>query len=90
MIEGTYTFGVYDLLMFVFCSKLVRRDIKRIHEDIDLANRKRQSIENSLRDSREKLLSLEHNRDFKVGLELQLFELQEALQGHKSDCEVSL
>ncbi|KAI7908021.1 uncharacterized protein BX663DRAFT_17763 [Cokeromyces recurvatus] len=68
-------------------SKFVRREIKRLHTDIDIAYRQKQSIERALNDSKEKLLTLEHQRDFKVGLELQLSELKEQMQEHINECE---
>ncbi|KAI9483092.1 MAG: AAA domain-containing protein [Benjaminiella poitrasii] len=69
-------------------SKTVRREIKRLHTDIDIAYRQKQSVERALNDSKEKLLTLEHQRDFKVGLELQLSELKEQLQEHRNESEM--
>lgn len=71
-----------------FYSKLIRRDIKRIHSDLDSARRASQAIENSIRDSREKLMNLEHKLNFKVGLELQLQETKEQLQEHMDSYKV--
>ncbi|KAI8641195.1 hypothetical protein BD408DRAFT_219411 [Parasitella parasitica] len=58
-------------------SRTVRREMKRIHANMDVYNRKRQSTERALSESKQKLLGLEHERDFKVGLEIQLEELRE-------------
>jgi hypothetical protein len=71
-------------------SKIIRRDIKRIHAELDNARRLSQAIENSIRDSREKLLSLEHKLDFKVGLEYQLQEYKEQLEEHTKSHEVTI
>lgn len=69
-------------------SKLIRRDIKRIHSEMDTARRLSQAIENQIRDSREKLLGLEHKLDYKVSLELQLEEYKEQMADHKKSYEV--
>ncbi|OBZ90869.1 DNA repair protein RAD50 [Choanephora cucurbitarum] len=61
-------------------SKSVRRDIKRIHTDMDVQRRRVQAVELSLRDSREKKLKLEHDLNSKVALEYQLEDLKEQLQ----------
>lgn len=68
-------------------SKLVRRDIKRIHSEMDTARRLSQAIENQIRDSREKLLGLEHKLDYKVSLEYQLEEYKEQMAEHKKSYE---
>lgn len=70
-------------------SRTIRREMKRIHSDIDLNNRKRQSTERALSESTQKLLGLEHQRDFKVGLEIQLEELQEQKKNNKIEYEAS-
>jgi hypothetical protein len=64
--------------------------MKRIHGDIDMNSRKRQSTERALSESTQKLLGLEHQRDFKVGLEMQLEELREQKNTSKDDYEVRL
>lgn len=61
-----------------------------MRESIALIEHSRQKLEKSLREKREKLMSLQHNRDFKMGLELQLSELQELMKTHKAECEVSI
>lgn len=78
-----------DELNTCFYSKLIRREIKRIHSDLDSARRASQAIENSIRDSREKLMNLEHKLNFKVGLELQLQEAKEQLQEHMNSYKVN-
>ncbi|KAI8067619.1 uncharacterized protein B0P05DRAFT_200286 [Gilbertella persicaria] len=63
-------------------SKITRRDIKRIHTDMDVQRRRVQAIELSLRDSREKKMKLEHDLNSKVALEYTLQEYKEQLQEH--------
>jgi predicted DNA-binding protein YlxM (UPF0122 family) len=62
--------------------------MNRINADIDTSRRQAMAIENNIRDSREKLLTLEHKLDFKVGLELQLEEVKEQLAEHTNECKV--
>ncbi|CEI85653.1 hypothetical protein RMCBS344292_00110 [Rhizopus microsporus] len=63
-------------------SQAVRRDIKRLHDDIDLSRRQIQAVENNIRDFRENLLNCQHKLDFKVGVEMQLKEYEENLKEH--------
>ncbi|CEP14075.1 hypothetical protein [Parasitella parasitica] len=66
-------------------SRTVRREMKRIHANVDIQNRKRQSTERALSESTQKLLGLEHQRDFKVGLEIQLTDLREQKMTSQSE-----
>ncbi|EPB90372.1 hypothetical protein HMPREF1544_02738 [Mucor circinelloides 1006PhL] len=58
-------------------SKAIRRDMKRIHTEIDMNNRKRQSVERALNESSQKLIRLENERDRKVGMQIQLDDIKE-------------
>jgi peptidoglycan hydrolase CwlO-like protein len=85
-----HTKSIYQARYNSYCqySKSVRRDIKRIHADIDVVYRQKQSVERSLNESQKKMMSLEHSRDIRVGLELQLKELQEQMKARTDECKV--
>lgn len=70
-------------------SKTIRRDMKRIHTEIDMNNRKRQSVERVLNESSQKLIRLENERDHKVGMQLQLDDIKEQRDSRKVEYEVS-
>jgi chromosome segregation ATPase len=71
-------------------SQAVRRDIKRLHDDIDLSRRQIQAVENNIRDFRENLLNCQHKLDFKVGVEMQLKEYEENLKEHIEELKVNI
>lgn len=68
----------------------MRRDIKRLHDDIDLSRRQIQAVENNIRDFRENLLNCQHKLDFKVGVEMQLKEYEENLKEHIEELKVNI
>ncbi|KAK4520801.1 ribosomal protein S23 [Mucor velutinosus] len=68
-------------------SKTIRRDMKRIHTEIDMNNRKRQSVERALNESSQKLIRLENERDRKVGMQLQLDDIKEQRDSRKVEYE---
>lgn len=70
-------------------SKTIRRDMKRIHTEIDMNNRQRQSVERALNESSQKLIRLENERDRKVGMQLQLDDIKEQRDSRKAEYEVS-
>lgn len=69
-------------------SKTIRRDMKRIHTEIDMNNRKRQSVERALNESSQKLIRLENERDHKVGMQLQLDDIKEQRDSRRVEFEV--
>ncbi|CAO3610690.1 unnamed protein product [Mucor fragilis] len=68
-------------------SKTIRRDMKRIHTEIDMNNRKRQSVERALNESSQKLIRLENERDHKVGMQLQLDDIKEQRDSRRVEFE---
>ncbi|KAL0145178.1 DNA repair protein RAD50 [Mucor lusitanicus] len=68
-------------------SKTIRRDMKRIHTEIDMNNRQRQSVERALNESSQKLIRLENERDRKVGMQLQLDDIKEQRDSRKAEYE---
>ncbi|KAL9555627.1 hypothetical protein MBANPS3_002284 [Mucor bainieri] len=70
-------------------SKTIRRDMKRIHNDIDIKNRKRQTGERALNESSQKLIRLENDRDRKVGMQLQLDDIKEQRDSRQAELEKS-
>lgn len=69
-------------------SKTIRRDMKRIHTEIDMNNRKRQSVERALNESSQKLIRLENERDRKVGMQIQLDDIKEQRASRSIEYEV--
>ncbi|KAG0748052.1 hypothetical protein G6F32_004910 [Rhizopus arrhizus] len=71
-----------DMEELSFKSQTVRRDIKRLHDDMGLARRQIQHAENNVRDAREALMNCQHKWDFRVGLDMQLKEYEENMKTH--------
>jgi hypothetical protein len=87
-IKGEFIRAFLVVLTHLEDSKSVRRDIKRIHADVEVVHRQKQSIMHALNESQKKLMALEHSRDIRVGFEIQLKELQEQMQTRIHECQV--
>ena len=78
------------LFWLLHFSKAIRRDIKRLHDDRQVAMREAQVAENSVRDAREAVQSITHKLENRNRIEQQVDQVQGELKDYTKQLQVTL